>query len=118
MLQVCRVNGQQRGSPACPARRTTQREDLMMKGKRLLRATVLLLSPALPPSPLVGAPANASASGTEFHVVETLSCNDPAFCGNLNLIDLHGQAQVNAPGSGSGQITQHAIGHASCPVTG
>jgi len=118
MLQVCRVNRQQRGSPACPARRTTQREDLMMKGKRLLRATVLLLSPALPLAPAVGAPANASASGTEFHVVETLSCNDPAFCGNLNLIDFHGQAQFNADGSGSGQITVGAIVQGSGPATG
>ena len=89
-----------------------------MKGKRLLRATFLLLSPALPLAPLVGAPANASASGTEFHVVETLSCNDPAFCGNLNLIDFHGQAQFNADGSGSGQITVGAIVQGSGPATG
>lgn len=76
-----------------------------MKDKRLLRSTVLLLPLALPFALLAGASANASASGTEFHVVETLSCNDPTLCGNLNLIDFHGEAQFNADGSGSGQLT-------------
>jgi hypothetical protein len=90
----------------------------MMKGKRLLRATVLLLSPALPLALLAGASANASASGTEFHVVETLSCNNPTFCGNLNLIDFHGQAQFNADGSGSGQLTVGTIVQSSGPAAG
>jgi hypothetical protein len=90
----------------------------MMKCKRLLRATVLLLSPALPLALLAGASANASASGTEFHVVETLSCNDPTFCGNLNLIDFHGEAQFNADGSGSGQLTVGTIVQVSGPAAG
>ena len=89
-----------------------------MKGKRFLRATVLLLSPALPLAPLAGAPASASASGTQFHVVETLSCTNPAFCGNLNLIDFHGQAQFNADGSGSGQLAVGAIVQGSGAAAG
>ena len=89
-----------------------------MKGKRLLRATVLLLSPALPLALLAGVAANASASGTEFHVVETLSCNDPTFCGSLNLIDFHGEAQFNADGSGGGQLTVGGIVQGSGPAAG
>jgi hypothetical protein len=87
-----------------------------MKGKGLLRATALLSSAALPLALLAGASANASASGTEFHVVETLSCNDPTFCGTLDLIDFHGEAQFNADGSGSGQLTLGAIVLGSGPA--
>ena len=90
----------------------------MMKGQRLLRATVLVLSPALPLALLAGASANASASGTGFHVVESLSCNDPAFCGSLNLIGFHGEAQFNADGSGSGQLTVGGIAQGSGPAAG
>ena len=78
---------------------------IKMKGKRLPRAIGLLLSPALPLALALGTPASAYASGIEFHVVESLACNNPSFCGSLNLSGFHGSAQFNSDGTASGQLT-------------
>jgi hypothetical protein len=90
----------------------------MMKSKRLLWAIALLLSPAFPLALVAGAPASASAGGAGFHVVESLGCNNPSFCGSLQLSSFRGTAQLNSDGTASGQLTAAGLVQGSGPGAG
>jgi hypothetical protein len=82
-----------------------------VKGRRLLQAIGLLLSPVLPLALTLGTPTGADASGPEFHIVETLACSNPSFCGGLDLSGFHGSAQFNPDGTASGQLTALGLLH-------